>query len=74
MVSIAAYTNYSMPGCGAHLYFHGLKLRWASTHCYFRGFYTLTKLYRLVSETHGCEQLAQGYYPTARLPDGTHDH
>jgi len=30
--------------------------------------FAVTKLYRLMTEAHGCQQLAQGCYSTARRP------
>jgi len=74
-------TEYTAQGYGAYLRFHGLEPAvglhprlWTADHTtsttcrYLPAFYTDTKFYCLVAETHadGCEQLAQGCYPTAR--------
>ena len=68
VVSIVADTDFTTSGCGAHLRLHGLEpavglhpALWTvdhttSTTCRFiAGFYTGTKLYCLVKETHRCE-------------------
>jgi len=81
MVSIVANTDYTTLGAGIHLRFHDLEpavglhpALWtedhtSSTTCrYLPGFYTSTKLYCLVTEAHGCEQLAQSCYLVAARP------
>ena len=74
MVTIVANTDYTTLGAGAHLRFHGLEPAWMVDHpsfttCrYLPGFYTGTKLYCLVTEAHGCEQLAQSCYLVAARP------
>jgi len=77
MVSIAAHTDYATPGCGAHLRFTGLEPQWACVRRYGRGgrhlfhnrhlpgCYTATKVHCLVTEAHGCEQLAHSRYAAA---------
>ena len=77
MVSIVANTDYTTLGAGAYLREPAVGLNpalWtvdhtSSTTCrYLPGFYTGTKLYCLVTEAHGCEQLVQSCYL-----DRTHD-
>jgi len=71
--------DYATPGCDAHLGFTGLEpavgLRpalWTADHTssiacrYLPGFYTGTKLHYLMTEAHGCEQLAQSRHMQQR--------
>jgi len=80
LVSIAADTHHATPGCGAHLSFTGLEpwqcaglhpALWtldhtSSTTCrHLPGYYAGTKLHCLLTEAHGCEQLAHSRYGAA---------